>query len=292
MSWNGYFINLDRANSRRASIEYQLIANGLKSYYERFPAIDGRLRPSSDRISGAEIGIYESHLELFRRAATSAGLTHIIEDDVTISKYLKPFISSLALENAVPFDILVTDTGFSCDPIRFGQFQRRMPAVRGDAFLDFQLLDITRSYLWGLTSYIVSPSGARKLVRIAEQEWNRGPRLPIDVVVRRAAKTNQLSILCTLPFLTWLNMDTATLSSADRTQSQIVSTVNQLARYPLYAEQDLTSYFVPFVRHLLAKWEPHRSEARSHRENSAIRFALFLLDQCETSSSVMGQTES
>ena len=43
MTWKGFYINLDRAAGRRSSIESQLDALGLKQFYRRFPAVDGRL---------------------------------------------------------------------------------------------------------------------------------------------------------------------------------------------------------------------------------------------------------
>ena len=40
--YRGFYINLDRNESRRAALTEHLAARGLAAHYERVPAVDGR----------------------------------------------------------------------------------------------------------------------------------------------------------------------------------------------------------------------------------------------------------
>jgi GR25 family glycosyltransferase involved in LPS biosynthesis len=282
LQWDGYYINLDRSPLRRAEIEKQIKARNLSGQYRRFSAIDGRFLETSSSLGKGEVGIFKSHLELIRTAANSSTTTHIIEDDILFSKYTAPFVSSLMnsglLEN---FDVFVTDTGFAPNARQYRSFRSQMPQHLSDSNKsDIKILDISAVYRWGMTSYIVSPSGARKFLAVAEQEWLRGPRLPIDRVLERAARARQLSIGCSFPFVTWLDMASADLSSADRSDEvPLLQTVQRLARHPFFIERNVSGYLVPHLRQSLSKVHQQRFDRFTPREKLALRFAQFLLEE-------------
>lgn len=269
MDWHGYYINLDRATERRASIEAQLEHLGLSGSYTRFRAVDGKEKSTSGPISGPEVAIFESHLTLMKDAASAKGPTHVVEDDVLLSEHLEPLLDRLAAGRAGDFDVCVTDTGFSMDVARYLYFKGQATAPEtGGARAEPRLIEINRAYLWGTTSYIVSPVGAQKFLALAEEEWRRGPTLPIDIVLQKAANDAKISVICSLPFVTWLQMGHAQLSSVERKQPPR-KTLRQLARLPLFINRDRAGCFGALLREILSQ----------SPDEGTTRFARFLIDE-------------
>jgi GR25 family glycosyltransferase involved in LPS biosynthesis len=282
MVWCGYYINLDRSPERRRAMERQITALELQGSYSRFPAVDGRLLETvpGDRTRG-EFGIFKSHLELIRLAARSKLHIHVMEDDVRLSTITAPYVARIAAGIFTRYDIVVMDTGIGD---HFGQYhalRKIMSSLKasGEPFNKVRLLDISKAYAWGMTSYILTPEGAGKFQAEAEEELARGPKLPIDMVLARAVREGRISIGATFPFLTWLNLDHATQSLADRDRGwRFKETVHQLARYPFFVDADLRGFLIPSLRKLIAEAEKLGEDSMSPRSRRALGNARFLLD--------------
>lgn len=255
MDWRGYYINLERATARREAMEQRLESLGLTGRYGRFPAVDGRSLPPAPPLTPGEAGIYMSHMALLRIAGESPGLTHIVEDDTLISRGCAPFISALARRGRDSgFDVLVTDTGFSAS-LRQYEVLREAERQNGhERHSHVALIDFTKFYCWSLTSYIVSPEGAKKFLEVAEAGWNGDAREPIDIVLARAAGSGRMRIGCTFPFLTWLNLSHAAETQSGRAEGYpAFQRLSHLARYPFYVDRDMLGFFLPEMGKLITR---------------------------------------
>ena len=282
MEWRGFYINLDRSPERRQAMERQITALGLQGSYSRFPAVDGHVLESVPgyRTRG-ELGIFRSHLELIRLAARSKVHVHVMEDDVRLSTLTAPCVARIAAWTHPRYDIVVLDTGIAD---HFGQYhalRKIMSSMKasGQPFNITRLLDLSQGYAWGMTSYILTPEGARKFQEEAEEELARGPKLPIDIVLARAVREGRMSMGATFPFLTWLNLDHATRSLADRHRERTFNeTVQRLARYPFFVDADLRGFLVPSLRKLIAQAERLGEDSMSPSSRRALSNARFLLE--------------
>ncbi len=257
MGWHGFYINLDRSVARRERMERQFAQLGLAGRYRRFPAIDGKtLSSAAETVSSSEVGIFKSHLTLIRQAAESDSFTHIVEDDVLFSRLVEPCLSDIANGKNSGYDLIVTDTGIHPGLAQYRAFRQIAMAASADRKSGVKLIDFSKGYCWGMTSYMLSPRGAAKLLTELEEEWAQGPQLPVDGVLARAVKAGRIKIGGTFPFVTWLHLDLASQSLAGREQSfRFLETVLQLARYPFYAERDMEKVYVPNLRRLIEMME-------------------------------------
>src|SRR5262245_50306165 len=109
-SYRGFYINLDRSPDRRARLEDQLRRFGAEDIYERFPAIDGRtLPPTGSPLRPGEIGVFLSHHGVLKRARGLGKCIHVVEDDVLLSRHLRPVLEETISENLMDhYDLLFT----------------------------------------------------------------------------------------------------------------------------------------------------------------------------------------
>ena len=179
-SWQGYYINLDRAEDRRRRMEAEFARLGIGDRYRRFPAVEGLALGRDSPIQAGEVGAFRSHFDAIAAVAESGRHAHILEDDEILSGLTVPAVASIVERGiADEFDIVFGSTflGRSLASLRtFHQLYERLmkngPIRRPE---ELQILDITESYEFGMHSYIVGPPGAR---RIAECSARNGRRVP------------------------------------------------------------------------------------------------------------------
>lgn len=276
--WDGYFINLDSAVERRNRIEAQLRRHNLRNY-QRFPAVDGRRLARQSPCSPGEVGIFRSHLDLLERIASGPRPGHIIEDDVILSD-----LTAGAIEGAVRrgilghFDILLLETYVGTI---IGNVRRYMRAyneatVRGPirSADRLQIIDLGRDYLYGATSYVVSPAGARKVAAILGRDWRNGPSLPVDDVLQHAAAAGRLRIGCLFPFVTTIDLETSRESSAGRNAELDRAMLQRLIRYTFYVRRDISGYAMPILRQVLDHLGPPPNQEAADYYAKIIRFHL------------------
>jgi GR25 family glycosyltransferase involved in LPS biosynthesis len=256
-SWDGFFINLDRSIERRAHMEKQLQAGGL-GHYRRFSASDGNLiRTKSTRTPG-EVGSYLSHLNLLRVAANGGRPIHVLEDDVVVGDLTAAAVSAVISNRVLDeFDIVFLETYIGRDVQHLRRWRvlleeahaRAWPIERAD---QLQVLDITGSYLFGTTSYLAQPSGIKRLVSVLDEEWRRGPAVPLDAAIQKAARARRLRIGCLFPFVTSLDLHLNSVSEAGRAEHTDDVLVQSFLRYSFYVGADIGGVVLPAIRRLMA----------------------------------------
>lgn len=156
-------INLDRSPDRLARITQQLA--GLHLAFERIPAIDGATlseaalraffedRIDNNPLTPAEIGCLLSHVEVWRRVSSGAGWSLVLEDDVDIAPELKGFL--VALES----------TEVEADLIKIETMGQKIELARKSTPCGGAMLHELRSMHFGTAGYLISPAGAKMLLK-------------------------------------------------------------------------------------------------------------------------------
>jgi GR25 family glycosyltransferase involved in LPS biosynthesis len=256
--WDGYFINLDRAVERRRRMEEQIGRFGGAGHYRRSTAVDGRALNRPSTCSPGEVGIFRSHLNVLRRIASGRYPGHVMEDDVLLCDLTAPTIESLIRRSVVDqFDIVFLETYVGTMVPNIARFSsafreatRNGPVRSPD---QLQILDLGKDYLYGATSYVASPNGARKLVALLGPEWERGPRLPIDDTIQRATHAGNLRVGCTFPFVTTIDLETSSESNAGRDEAPDLSMLQRFIRYTFFVRRDIDGYATSMLDRVLAR---------------------------------------
>jgi GR25 family glycosyltransferase involved in LPS biosynthesis len=279
----GYFINLDRAVARRDWMERQLQALGAAHRYERYAAIDGQtLTPSrtTPRTAG-EVGIFRSHMSILRTAASSGKAVHILEDDAALCDLTIPTLD-LALYRGVfeQHDIVFTEMYFIDKVATLGAFMSLYDEITRNRHggiekpAEVRVVDVSESYLFGTTSYIVGPRRINRVLTVLEREWKNGPTLAIDVLFQKAARAGQLNIACFFPFLTSIDFELGGDSSAGRKQSADRALVKRLLRYSFFARRDIPGVALPLIREALARQNAPDESAALELHANIFRYLL------------------
>jgi GR25 family glycosyltransferase involved in LPS biosynthesis len=255
--WDGFFINLDRSVDRRNHMEEQLRAGGL-GHYRRFSGSDGRLIRTSSKRTPGEVGTYLSHLNLLRIAANGDRPIHVLEDDVIVSALTAGAISSVIANRVLEqFDLLFLETYVGRDVQHVRRWRAALDEVRQRAWPvrtadQLKVMDITSSYLFGTTSYLAQPSGMKRVIAVLDEEWRRGPTIPLDRAMQAAARAGRLRIGCLFPFVTSLDLHLNSLSEAKRAERTDDILVQSLLRYSFYVDADIDGVARPAISKLMA----------------------------------------
>ena len=256
--WDGYFINLDRAVERRRRMEEQIGRFGGAGHYQRSTAVDGRALNRPSACSPGEVGIFRSHMNVLGRIASGRHPGHVMEDDVLLCDLTAPTIESLIRRSVVDqFDMVFLETYVGTMVPNIARFSsafreatRNGPVRSPD---QLQILDLGKDYLYGATSYVASPNGARKLVALFGPEWERGPRLPIDDTIQRATHAGNLRVGCTFPFVTTIDLETSSESNAGRDEAPDLSMLQRFIRYTFFVRRDIDGYATSMLDRVLAR---------------------------------------
>ncbi len=166
MTGQGFYINLDRVPERASHMAAELSAAGLEAV-ERFSACDARGHMKSPgyapeswgeywTLKPSEVACFESHRTLWGRIAGGTRGVAVFEDDILAVPALGPAVDALAVAQET-YDIVKLDGGPG---------QVRLGPIRPLAGLS------VRPILQALPSsaaYMVSPDGAKKLLRASER---------------------------------------------------------------------------------------------------------------------------
>jgi GR25 family glycosyltransferase involved in LPS biosynthesis len=201
LSYRGYYINLDRAVTRRNHIEAQLARYGLEQRYERFAGCDGNaLGLPGTTLSEGEIGCFSSHYLLLKTNIAADTHLHVVEDDAIFHKDSAWAIDALVGSGIFDqYDILFTEQLVylgDCETLK-GKYDEVMLKWTRDS-LSFSLID----YTCCTSSYIVAPGSIRRVFDIFEESLATGVGVPIDILIRGKALEGKLRIACIFPFLT------------------------------------------------------------------------------------------
>ncbi|SAL78943.1 Glycosyltransferase family 25 (LPS biosynthesis protein) [Caballeronia peredens] len=213
MKLDGFFINLDRSDDRRRSMEQQLADLGCDSFIKRYPGIDGLISGTLD--DPAENGVRacrRSHTELILSADEHSS-TVILEDDVTFSAQFPEVVNAQVFQRMLD-DYPDTDLFFfECYPNPYyaatllSLAEKQMPQraradVHGPQRHRFTSLSVVRPtdiYNASAAAYLVTPKGKRTLRALFAAATD--PATPIDILYQRWIKTGALNALLGVPFV-------------------------------------------------------------------------------------------
>lgn len=201
---SGHYINLDGAESRRASIERALAEARMSGLVARFPALRGDGRPS--KITQGELGCLLSHARLVSDAAAAGEPRLILEDDALPSPVFQPALAGALQALDEDWDILfLNHLSDFANPRRL----RELLALKrdsGDIHVGspqgkFRLLDGRQWYFAGTAAYVVSARGARRLEEVFRVQSEAGYPSPVDLLYRRLIQERRISAKVLFPYI-------------------------------------------------------------------------------------------
>jgi hypothetical protein len=236
--YTGVYINLERNEKRRASMDRHLKDIGASSRYEWFPAIDGRTvldnHPTAMR-PGA-LGLWltvECILEAFEGLDQHL---HILEDDVVLARN-GPALFEQALEYADKelrgWDLLFTETLVPFDAFRvYSDLLEQYGRTKQHAYLDLSSL-----YQACMSSFFVNKASLGKIANLMKGKWSLGA--PKDMYVRQLIRQKQLKAYVTVPFMTSISAESDT--SDIRGELDLSHRVCDVFRRGFFQEADLVA---------------------------------------------------
>lgn len=235
--WHGHFINLERSEDRRASIEAELARAGIGERYQRFKAVDGRwaaFQRSSDLMPGA-LGCLLSHAAVMSLPHRRDRYLHVIEDDATLSRHFVPVMERLITSGALePFDIVFTDVApYPNDPSAIDRLMKAYAAATADAEMRFELIDLKQFEFVGTTSYFVNPDRLHKVKAVL---WDTTPPLPVDRLYGAMIQSGELRAATIFPFVTATDPKLVSIINGAQT---VVAAAFDAVRYAFYADADM-----------------------------------------------------
>jgi hypothetical protein len=213
LPYAGYYINLERSASRRASVEGQLRALGLARSYSRFAAVEGRDAAAvAGSITSGEYGCFASHAQLLSAAAAGTRHVHVLEDDVLLSPELVLVMGSLVNRGVLDsFDLIFTDTFVPLDPAHIRSYEqayrRGKPPGPQEAFLpEVSLIDLKGVYWACTSSYVAAQRSLKRIAALLNDALRAGPSEPVDLYLRHLVNNGELKAAVCLPFLTSIDL--------------------------------------------------------------------------------------
>ncbi len=244
---NGYYINLDRSESRRLHMEQQVRRVGLP-WIQRFAAIDGRTLdiPPNCALSAGGLACFLSHQRIIESTPPDS-YTFIFEDDVELSLDLPIILNEQFYGIAAGYDMVFLD----CQPdsntaLLATLWQALRDQVIEPADLErfdgarrlrgVSLLHAPDLYRWGLSSYIVTPRGHRRMPPVLKECLDRGPPGQLDILLQHALADGRLNGMVVAPFLATPLLDSHETSTIDaRPQANDVLRLTAAIRRMFYA---------------------------------------------------------
>jgi GR25 family glycosyltransferase involved in LPS biosynthesis len=242
-AYRGVFINLDRATERKKTLERQFNTLRLADRYRRFAAIDGATLVRPSRLSPGAIGVFASHLAVLEQAAKEALPTHVIEDDVILGPAFDA--ATLSLRGLLrDRDILFTEIQLPLNLQGLKVLKQQYDAATVDSdpmaiARRLNALDLARVSFAGATSYFVSPKGAARLAVLLRSEWESGPTLEVDLVIRREVHKGRIRAGCLFPFVTTIALDSVFNSTINGLGERPSPLAIALLRYAFFVGADL-----------------------------------------------------
>jgi hypothetical protein len=162
-------------------------------------------------------------------------------------------------------DILFTETYV---PSELGYISSYFQLFRHSLLIDpstferklrhIHLLELRGRASAGLTSYLISATGARKLCDLLDAEVRSGLKTPVDIFVRNKIQDGTLTAKCVFPFLTSITLESGLNTNIPGRPYHSPSVyVSTLLRHSFYVECDW-----PDLAKEAAKLNPHSDAHR------------------------------
>jgi len=248
-AYQGFYINLDRSPERRRTLEAHIAELGLKDHYARFAAVDGKtVDLSPHALKPGEVGVFLSHYKALEQAKGAGKCVHIVEDDVILSKHVRPVIEGAVANNLFDhYDVVFTDSVVNCHlgllknlTNFFDQVQ--IPPDGVLRYTDLKLMDLTQVFFAAFQSYVVGPKSIDRLLALYRHEIAAGLKTPVDIFIQQQVLARKLRATCAFPFLTSFRIDEITTSTigdqAERAGGPSIMILAVL-RYLFFIDRDL-----------------------------------------------------
>jgi len=207
--YQGFFVNLDRNQERRAALTKHLEAVGAGSRYQRIEAVDGRAVANqySTTLDPGNLGLWLSQLKLLEAHRGSATHLHVIEDDTVLcDNAANKFDSILEQADAklAGWDLLFTDILVPSNDVtlflKLAKAMKEFEQTKDPGALDLQTIAFA-----GTSSFFLNRSSIEKYASLIADQWMLG--VPIDIFVRALVHRGILKAYVTLPFQTSVSRD-------------------------------------------------------------------------------------
>ncbi|HXQ10027.1 MAG TPA: glycosyltransferase family 25 protein [Caulobacteraceae bacterium] len=248
MAWEGFYINLDRAQARRDAVERQLSRLALTGKYHRFPAVDGKdLPPRAGVANPFELACYLSHFELIRERTASGAWTHVMEDDVVMSRHTAEAIELISRHpDCARYDIVFTNVMLHVSaPVMADVCRQFDENVAYGADGQVERVQITVLPLAGkdfvqTTAYVVNPGSTAKIVNLLQSVLETRPFAPLDHVYSALSRAGALAIGCTIPFFTVPEVSAASMIQDPAAPNPLYAPL-RLVDTALFADRDVAA---------------------------------------------------
>ena len=219
--YQGWFLNLERNETRRSALAQHLAGVGATDRYQRFDAVDGRAvaQRYPTQLDPGNLGLWLSHLKLLDSQRQTGVHLHVIEDDTILAGHaVEQFDRLLMHADAQPggWDLIFTDTLVAADNIELfcllshiiEEFQQTGSHV---------LVDLHSIAFACTSSFFLNRQSIDKYTSLISDQWRLG--VPIDLFIRDLVNRSLLKAYLTVPFLTSI--------SATSQQSDIAGDVSR-----------------------------------------------------------------
>ena len=238
-NYQGWYLNLERNQPRRAALERHLEEIGGTNRYRRFDAVDGRavahLFPT--RLDPGNLGLWLSHVKLLEHRRSSAEHLHIIEDDTILARDA-PAVFDKMLESADAhpdgWDLIFTDILVPIDRVDFVHLlAKHIAAFRQSG--SRAILDLAGIPFSCTSSFFVNRQSIDKYAGLIADQWTWGK--PIDLFLRHLINQGRLKAFVTVPFMTSISETSQQSDIADVTSRSVA--VGSAFQRAIFEEADL-----------------------------------------------------
>lgn len=233
----GAYINLQESTGRRAAMQAHLATLGLESHYPRFDALRGTDAPErlQSPLSHGHLGCWLSHRALWERAARlpDDDALHILEDDARLHASCRPLLLDLVARQP-DWDLVFTDVFWHPppNPTQWVPLRNAVNTYRNRR--EFTVMPLRGWRFTGLTSYVVRPRGARRLLEHLQGRWSEGRT--VDVLIDELVQQSSVRGLVVLPFVSTLSAESDQSTTGD--QGPALRSITGFRR-ALYCEADV-----------------------------------------------------
>ncbi|CAN5715226.1 hypothetical protein BH11PSE13_BH11PSE13_11010 [soil metagenome] len=254
----GHYINRDRSEDRRESMQRRLDALGLNAV-QRFAAVDGRTLDATGQrrhLSNSETACFMSHAQVIAQAAGDT-LHLVLEDDTLLADAVPAALESLDAAQFVDCHLVFLD----CQPylalpglVALYQGLQTWTADRANGRAGrLSVFDARGLYHWGANAYLVTPRGQRELPALlaAALRDGSGPALPFDLWLGERIGDGRIAARVLAPFLAGPALGNhATSTMADRDPQDVPRAFESGTRALFYVDTDIGA-LEDFMRHEL-----------------------------------------
>lgn len=198
---SGYVLNLDSAPERWLAMQSQIARLGWRATHRRYAAQGASAAEAREfgLRSAGELGLWRTTKALLlmwlSQEPKPGSVLHVLEDDAVLQpafpNLIQPFQACELGLDILFTEVLLSQQLFAC----FQQLEQH----RQKHDLSLLLID-GRKYLACTSSYLLTPSGARTILKKMDQMEALGALLPLDLAYRQWIQSADLSAAISLPF--------------------------------------------------------------------------------------------